>query len=101
MRQHAARVDGLRNNAGPLRLCPGTTPLSLCLPHSVSGELRLRGPSGPTVPAGNLFAPAQFRKPRKVKIMTAVLYVLLPVVLGLIGVGIPMVGVRVIEQKSR
>jgi hypothetical protein len=33
--------------------------------------------------------------------MTAVLYVLLPVVLGLIGVGIPMVGVRVIEQKSR
>ena len=33
--------------------------------------------------------------------MAALLYTLLPIVFGFIGVGIPMVGVRVIEQKSR
>jgi hypothetical protein len=48
----------------------------------------------------NLFVPAQLRKPRKVIIMAALLYVLLPVI-GFVSVGIPMVGIRVIEQKSR
>lgn len=52
-------------------------------------------------PAGNPVVPAPLRKPRKVSIMAALSYVLLPVVLGFIGVGIPMVGIRVIEQKSR
>jgi hypothetical protein len=58
MRPDAAMVDGLRDNAWTLRLCPGTTPLSLCPPHSAGHELRLRGPSRRTAPAGNLVVPA-------------------------------------------